>query len=203
MAADTLLPPATFAALVWFVFVNSVTPGPNNIMLATSGVNFGVARTLPQMAGIFSGVVMITIAIGLGLGSIFSEYPLVRDVLRVLGVAYILWLAWKIATAGSLGGGDLPHPMTYGGSILFQGLNVKLWMVGIATIALYVRPGHTLGDTLQVTAGYALVNLPCMFIWAGFGAGLRDFLKVPGRIRTFNRVMALALVASVLPLLRG
>jgi threonine/homoserine/homoserine lactone efflux protein len=198
-----LLPTATIVALCWFVLVNSITPGPNNIMLATSGVNFGIRRTLPQMAGVFSGVVVITIAIGFGLGSLFNEYPVVRDVLRVAGIAYILFLAWKIASAGSLGGGDLPHPMRYGGSVLFQGVNVKLWMVAVATVALYVRPGHILGDTAQVTAVYALVNVPCMFVWAGFGAALRDFLKVPARIRAFNIVMAAALAASILPLLRA
>ena len=112
-AAATFLPPATIIALMWFTLVNSITPGPNNIMLATSGVNFGVRRTVPQMAGVFTGLLVITVAIGLGLGAIFSEYPVVRDVLRVAGIGYILFLAWKIATSGSLGGGELPHPMRY------------------------------------------------------------------------------------------
>ena len=201
-SAATFLPPATIIALMWFTLVNSITPGPNNIMLATSGVNFGVKRTVPQMAGVFTGLVVITVAIGLGLGAIFSEYPVVRDVLRVAGIGYILFLAWKIATAGSLGGGELPHPMRYSASVLFQGVNVKLWMAAVATVSLYVRPGHTLVDTATVTAAYALINLPCMLIWTGFGAGLRDVLKVPGRIRVFNIVMALALVASIVPLLR-
>lgn len=198
----TFMPAATIVALMWFTLVNSITPGPNNIMLATSGVNFGVRRTLPQMAGVFTGLVVITVAVGLGLGAIFSQYPVVRDVLRVAGIAYILFLAWKIATAGSLGGGDLPHPMRYGASVLFQGVNVKLWMAAVATVSLYVRPGHTIADTATVTAAYALINVPCMFVWTGFGAALRDVLQVPGRIRVFNIVMALALVASILPLLR-
>jgi threonine/homoserine/homoserine lactone efflux protein len=164
----TFLPSATIVSLVWFAFVNSITPGPNNIMLATSGVNFGVRAAAPQMAGIFVGLLATTMAVGLGLGVLFSEYPAVREVLKLAGILYILWLAWRIAT-----------------------------------VALYVRPGHTMADTAVVAAAFALVNLPCMFVWAGFGALLREALKVPARIRAFNILMALALAASVLPLLRG
>ena len=68
-----------------------------------------------------------------------------------LGMAYTLWLAWKIATAGSLGGGDMPHPLRFGAAFAFQWVNPKLWMMAVATVALYVRPGHTLADTALVT----------------------------------------------------
>jgi len=200
---DTFLPHATLLSLLWFTFLNSITPGPNNILLAASGVNFGVRASYPQMAGIFVGIVGVTLATGLGLGAVFSEYPAVRDVMRVLGFLYILYFAWRIAFAGSLSGGDLPHPMPFAASLSIQPLNIKLWMTAVATVALYVRPGHALADTLAVTAAFALTNLPCMFVWAGFGAALRDFLKVPGRIRAFNIAMGIALVASILPLLRA
>ena len=197
------LPTAALLSLCWFAFIGSITPGPNNIMLAASGVNFGVRASLPQMAGIFIGIVLVTLATGFGLGAVFSAFPLVRDVMRLLGFAYVLWLAWRIAMAGSLGGGDLPHPMTFAMSLSLQPLNLKLWMTSIATVALYVRPGHTALDTVTVTAAFAFTNLPCMFVWAGFGAMLREALKVPGRVRLFNLGMAAALVASVVPLLRA
>src|ERR1700743_3698213 len=99
MEDGTFLPPAMMATLASFTFVGSVTPGPNNIMLAVSGVNFGLRRTLPQMFGIFCGLMLITIGVGLGLGLVFSRFPLVRDALRFGGILYTLWLAWKIATA--------------------------------------------------------------------------------------------------------
>ena len=202
MTDSTFLSPAMIAALFSFAFVTSVTPGPNNIMLATSGVNFGVRPTIPHMAGITSGLLIIIIGTGLGLGTVFSLYPLVRQGLEVLGIAYTLWLAWKIASAGSLGGGDLPHPMRYGAAFAFQWVNVKLWLIAIATVALYVRPGHTLADTATVTGVIAMINVPVMFLWAGFGAALKESLKRPGRIRVFNIVMGLLLAASVLALLR-
>ena len=95
------------------------------------------------------------------------------------------------------------YPMTFTASLSIQPINLKLWMTSIAVVALYVRPGHTAADTITVAAAFALLNLPCMFVWAGFGALLREALKVPGRIRLFNWAMAAALVASVLPLLKA
>ena len=198
----TFLPPAMIAALFSFALVSSITPGPNNIMLAVSGVNFGLRRTLPHMLGIYCGLMLIVIAVGLGLGFVFSHYPLVREALRIGGIVYTLWLAWKIATAGSLGGGELPHPLRFGAAFAFQWVNVKLWVMAVATVALYVRPGHTLTDTGLVTVILAVISWPVMFLWAGFGAGMRDFLRIPARIRAFNIVMGLALAASVLALLR-
>jgi threonine/homoserine/homoserine lactone efflux protein len=198
----TFLPPAMIAALFSFALVSSITPGPNNIMLAVSGVNFGLRRTLLHMLGIFCGLMMIVIAVGLGLGFVFSHYPLVREALRIGGIVYTLWLAWKIAIAGSLGGGELAHPLRFGAAFAFQWVNVKLWVMAVATVALYVRPGHTLTDTALVTVMLAVISWPVMFLWAGFGAGMRDFLRIPARIRAFNIVMGLALAASVLALLR-
>ena len=92
--------------------------------------------------------------------------------------------------------------MRFGGAFAFQWVNVKLWVMAVATVALYVRPGHTLTDTGLVTVMLAVISWPVMFLWAGFGAGMRDFLRIPARIRAFNIVMGLALAASVLALLR-
>jgi threonine/homoserine/homoserine lactone efflux protein len=202
MENAAFLPPPMLAALFSFALVSSITPGPNNIMLAVSGVNFGLRRTLPQMLGIFAGLMLIMIGIGLGLGLVFSHYPPVRDGLRIGGIAYTLWLAWKIATAGSLGGGELPHPLRFGAAFAFQWVNPKLWVMAVATVALYVRPGHALSDTAVVTVMVAMINWPVMLLWAGFGVGLRDLLQVPARIRAFNIVMGMALAASVIALFR-
>jgi len=202
MENGTFIPPAMIAALFSFLLVSSITPGPNNIMLAISGVNFGLRRTFPQMLGISAGLLLIIIGIGLGLGTVFSHYPLVRQALRIGGIVYTLWLSWKIATAGSLGGGDMPHPLRFSGAFAFQWVNPKLWVMAVATVALYVRPGHTLADTALVTGLVVLINWPVMLFWAGFGVGLRDMLQNPSRIRVFNVVMGLALAASVLALLR-
>jgi threonine/homoserine/homoserine lactone efflux protein len=202
MNDTTFLPPAMIAALFSFALISSITPGPNNIMLATSGVNFGLRRTVPHMAGISAGVLLIMVVCGLGLGTIVSAYPPVRRALMILGIVYTLWLSWKIASAGSLGGGALPHPLHFPGAFVFQWINVKLWLMTITLAALYVRPGHTLVDTALVTVILAVINVPAMLLWAGFGAGLRDLLRDPRRIRVFNLVMGLLLAATAIALLR-
>jgi threonine/homoserine/homoserine lactone efflux protein len=202
MQNGTFLPPAMIAALFSYALVSSVTPGPNNIMLATSGVNFGIRRTVPHMAGISAGVLLIMVASGLGLGAIVSAYPPLRRALMIVGILYTLWLSWKIASAGSLGGGALPHPLRFPGAFAFQWVNVKLWLMTVTLAALYVRPGHTLADTALVTCVLGVINVPAMLLWAGFGAGLKDLLKDPGRIRTFNVIMGLLLAATAIALLR-
>jgi threonine/homoserine/homoserine lactone efflux protein len=195
--------PTLLAALFIFAAVSSVTPGPNNILLMVSGVNFGIRRTVPQMAGIFTGLVLILAATGLGLGFVFSHFPVVRVGLMLAGIAYTLWLAIRVAAAGSLGGGTLAHPLRYPASLAFQWVNPKLWAMAVTAVALYVRPGHMLADTALVTAIFSLINIPAMLIWAGSGAGLRQTLQAPGHIRIFNIAMGLLLAASVLAFLRG
>ena len=202
MPTDPAFSPTLLAALFVFAAVGSITPGPNNIMLMVSGVNFGIRRTVPQMAGIATGLYLITAAVGLGLGFVFSHFPVVRIVVMLAGVGYSLWLAWRIATAGSLGGGTLAHPLRFWPSVTFQAVNPKLWATAISAVSLYVRPGHTLTDTLLVTCTFAVINVPAMLVWAGFGVGLRQALQDPRRVRIFNTVMGLALAASVLAFLR-
>jgi len=202
MPNDPALSPTLLAALFVFAAVGSITPGPNNIMLMVSGVNFGIRRTVPQMAGIAVGLYLITAATGLGLGFVFSHFPLVRIALMLAGTCYSLWLAWRIATAGSLGGGTLAHPLRFWPAVTFQAINPKLWAMAITAVALYVRPGHTLTDTALVTGTFAVINVPAMLVWAGFGVGLRRALQDPGRVRIFNIVMGLSLAASVLAFLR-
>ena len=201
MLTDIYLSPTLLLALVLFAAVSTVTPGPNNIMLMVSGVNFGIRRTLPQMAGIFTGLIVIVMASGLGLGYVFAEYPIVRVTVMFLGIAYTLYLAVRIAAAGSLGGGSLAHPLRYLPSVAFQWVNPKLWAMAITAVALYVRPVHAMADTALLTVVFSLVNIPVMLLWAGFGVGLREVLQVPGRIRIFNIAMGLLLAVSVLAFL--
>ena len=171
------LPPAALLSLCWFTLVNNITPGPNNIMLAASGANFGVRAALPQMAGVSVGLLSVTAAVGLGLGTLYTAFPAVAGVLKIAGILTILWLAWRIATTGSLGAGELPHPMRFSATLALQGGTVKMWMAAITTASIYVRPGHAVADTAVLSSAYTLINLPVMFLWAGFGAVLRQALS--------------------------
>src|ERR1700733_10204455 len=155
MPTDPAFTPTLLAALFAFAAVNSVTPGPNNIMLMVSGVNFGIRRTVPQMAGIFSGLFVIVAATGLGLGYLFLHFPLLRVTLMLAGILYTLYLSVRIMLSGSVGGASLARPLTYGGSPLFHAVNPKLWAMAITAAAIYVRPHYLLADTALVVSAFS------------------------------------------------
>jgi threonine/homoserine/homoserine lactone efflux protein len=197
------MPLDTALALVSFAFVTSITPGPNNIMLTASGVNFGFRRTIPHMLGIAAGFMALLAAIGLGLGAVFALVPELKTVLKVVGAVYMLWLAWKIANAGPPGDSAAKSsgPLTFWQAAAFQWVNPKALVMAFGAMAVYVRPGHFILDVAAVTLIFGLVNLPCVSTWAGFGHGLRRFLEDPAKVRFFNMAMALLLVLSIAPMM--
>lgn len=189
-------------ALIGFAFVTSVTPGPNNLMLLASGVNFGFRRTLPHMLGVGFGFMFMILVLGLGLSAVFVAYPVAHDVLRVVGGAYMLWLAWKIANAGAVGdGASSGTPLTFLQAALFQWVNPKAWVMGIAAIASYTVTSDYFLSLVTVCVVFGLVNIPSIGIWVGFGTAMRNLLANPRYLRAFNITMALLLVASMAPLL--
>jgi threonine/homoserine/homoserine lactone efflux protein len=202
-APSFLPPPMMVTALLSFTVANNLTPGPNNLMLATSGVNFGVGRTVPHMLGINAGYVAALLLVGFGLGGLFQTFPWLRVILQVAGGLVTLWLAWKVATAGSFGAAVAPHPMNFWAAASFQAVNLKLWLIVVTAMALFVRPTHAASDVAFITVVMALVNLPVMLLWTGLGAGLGDFLKAPGRLRAFNILMGALLALTTVSLLHG
>ncbi|POR52073.1 threonine/homoserine/homoserine lactone efflux protein [Paraburkholderia eburnea] len=185
-----------------FVVVTSITPGPNNTMLLTSGVNFGFRRTVPHMLGISAGVVVLMLSVGFGLGEVFRRIPVLYTVLETASVAYLLWLAWKIGTSGDIKvkTGER-RPMRFHEAIAFQWINPKAWMM-VLTAATTIRLSTDFGmNTVAMAVVFYVVGLPCICVWAAFGTGMRSFLADPRRLRAFNIVMALSLVASMYPLL--
>lgn len=198
-----MLPLDTALALVSFAFVAAMTPGPNNIMLTASGVNFGFTRTIPHMLGICVGFVALVLAVGLGVGATFTALPAAKTILKIIGAAYMLWLAWKVATAAPSAVDDgNPSPMTFWQAAAFQWVNPKAWVMAVSAMAIYVRPLHVTPDVAAVTLAFGLVTVPAVVTWAGFGHVLRRALRDPAKVRVFNVVMALLLVASIAPMLR-
>jgi len=191
-------------AFTGFAFVSSITPGPNNTMLLASGVNYGFRRTVPHIAGISLGCVVMLILVGLGLGEVFAAAPAMYGVLRYAGAAYLLWLAWRIARAGPMTAGrEGGRPMGFWQAAGFQWINPKAWMMVVGAVSTYA-PRDGFARNLAVMAVLlALINVPSICIWAGFGSALRPFLSHPGRVRVFNLTMALLLVLSLLPMLGG
>ncbi|WP_322015648.1 LysE family translocator [Paraburkholderia sp. J12] len=196
--------PELFSALpagMLFVVVTTITPGPNNTMLLASGVNFGFRRTVPHILGISSGVFALMLCVGFGLGEAFRQVPVLFTVLEAASVAYLLYLAWKIGTSGELKMKKGEHrPMRFHEAIAFQWVNPKAWMM-VLTAATTIRLSADFGvNTLAMAVLFYVIGLPCICLWAAFGTGVRRFLSNPQRLRAFNVAMALALVASMYPL---
>ncbi|MCD4514170.1 LysE family translocator [Brucella pseudogrignonensis] len=194
-----------FLALLVFAFVSSVTPGPNNLMLLASGVNFGFRRTVPHMLGIGVGFFVLLLAVGFGLGALIETMPSFYTSLKFAGGAYMLYLAWKIATSRSIGeskASDSGVPMTFFQAAAFQWVNPKAWVMAITGIATYANHDNYYVAVLLVSAAFAIVNLPSVSVWAGFGTLLRNWLADPTRLKWFNLTMALLLVLSLWPMLK-
>lgn len=192
-----------FAALVVFAAVTSVTPGPNNLMLLTSGVNFGLRRTIPHMAGVTIGFVVLLLAVGAGMGSLLSTLPALYTLLKIAGGFYLLYLAWRIATARSIGDdAEIGVPLSFVQAAAFQWVNPKGWVMAVTAMGAYTSPGHYWLTMTLVATVFGLLTAPSVLLWAGLGVALRRWLAEPGRLRVFNWAMAVLLVASLWPLLR-
>ena len=191
-----------------FSFVSSITPGPNNMMMLASGVNFGFRRSVPHWLGICGGFTFMLSAVGLGLHTLLAEHPALYDVLRYAGAAYLVWMAWRLATASAASTapddetpGTNVRPLGVLAAAAFQWVNPKAWVMAVTAMSTYLPARAQAIDVLALALLFGLINLPCVACWAGGGAALRRFLQDPLRLRIFNISMALALLASLYPML--
>ncbi|MEA5105409.1 MULTISPECIES: LysE family translocator [unclassified Pantoea] len=183
-----MLDPSFFS----YVTVMSITPGPNNLLLATSGVNFGFKRTLPMLFGILLGCAIQMLLASVALDALLHWMGAIRLPLTVVGCSYLLWLSWKIFRAGAPQLRERPRPMTLVGGILFQAVNPKAWLM-VTNVALMYANSN---GVLTVLLGFAALNLPCILIWAALGDRLRNHLQIAWKRQAFNSLMALSLVAT-------
>lgn len=194
-------PPDLLFALALYALVSSITPGPNNLMLLASGVNFGFRRTIPHMLGVSLGHSFMVVVVGLGLAGVFTAWPWARAVLTMLSVGYLMWLAWKIAHAAPPEpGAPRGRPFSFLQAAAFQWVNPKAWTMALTAIALYAQ-GPGLGPVLLVAGVFLGSNLPSIALWAATGSVLSGWLQDPSRLRAFNITMAALLVASLWPVI--
>ncbi|TCU25578.1 threonine/homoserine/homoserine lactone efflux protein [Rhizobium azibense] len=197
------MPLDTFLALVLFAFTTSITPGPNNMMLFASGVNFGFRRTIPHMFGIGAGFFSLLLGVGVGLGALLHMVPALYMALKVAGGIYLVWIARKIATSRApCQGKDSVRPMSFIAAFAFQWVNPKAWVMAVTAMATYTNPDLYLASVLIVGLAFAAVNIPSVSTWAGFGATFRQWLADPVRLKWFNLTMAALLVLSLWPMLK-
>ncbi|WP_072779640.1 LysE family translocator [Marivita hallyeonensis] len=191
-----------FLALAGFALVTVITPGPNNLMLMTSGANFGFRRSIPHMIGVGLGFPMMIVPVGLGVMQVFDAWPPSYMILKVLSVLYMLWLAWKIANAAPPDGAPEAgsRPLTFLQAAAFQWVNPKAWSMALGAITLYAA-GRDLPAILWVAGTYVAMGCLSTTSWTVLGQQLRRLLNRPNRLRVFNWAMATLLVASLIPVL--
>ena len=190
-----------FVAFVVFGAVMAFTPGPNNIMVLSSGLTYGFRRSLPHIAGIAMGVSFMVASMGLGLGAIFVAYPVLQTVLKYAGIAYLIYLAGLIAMSGPVtqGQDNQRGPMRFWAAVLFQWVNVKGWVMAIGIITAYSAiAGFPWNIVMEAALMFVMGGLSSL-VWALFGSALRPWLSSPRAVRAFNIVMALMLLASLYP----
>lgn len=207
MPADQILP------LVGLIIVMTGTPGPNNLMLMTSGARFGLRRSIPHILGIVAGCQTLLLGIALGLGSLLETWPLAERMLQALCVAALLYLAWLLVRPSAPHenplhdevpeGTHVARPLTFWQAALFQWVNPKAWMMMITALAAYSQPGNVIGSVAVIALLFVLLSIPVIGFWNLSGAALHNWLADPVRERWFNRVMAVLLLTSLYPVLAG
>jgi threonine/homoserine/homoserine lactone efflux protein len=190
-------------ALLGFVLVTLFTPGPNNAMLMTTGLNFGFRRGQPHLWGVALGFAVMVLAVGLGLGAMFAAYPATYAVLKYAGAAYLLYLAWRIATSGEVKEGAAgARPITFLQAAAFQWLNPKGWVMAVGAVSAYAAVAPFPYNMLLIAFLFGSLGVASSATWLGFGTGLKRLLtSSPRAVRAVNIAMALLLVASLWPIL--
>jgi threonine/homoserine/homoserine lactone efflux protein len=194
MSSELLL---AFAA---FALVSSITPGPNNLMLMASGANFGWARSMPHALGVSIGFMLMVFLVGVGIGQVFQSFPVAQTVLKALCATYLLYLAWKIATAAppSAETRATAKPFTFTQAALFQWVNPKGWSMALTAIAAYA-PTQDPALIAFIALVFGVINFPVIGLWMGMGVQMRRVLANPKALRVFNVTAALLLLGSLYP----
>lgn len=190
-----------FAAIILFAIVSCVTPGPNNTMIMTSGLNYGIRRSLPHYFGICLGFPAMVVAVGLGLAGLFERFPVLHTGMKIAGAAYLTYLAWRIASAPVTRMNETAgKPFTFLQAAAFQWVNPKAWALAVGATVTYTVIGISYGVQIVTIALIFLVfGAPCILLWLWFGAALKSVLQQPRSVRIFNITMAALLMASLLP----
>lgn len=189
----------SYGALCLFCFSTSITPGPNNLMLMMSGLNYGVRRSVPHYLGVCGGFAFMLLIIGIGLGSAVATYPRLQHSIKIIGAGYMLYLAWKtIFSSSHLDLKVAKRPVSFMAAVLFQWANPKAWIMAIGVFATFATVDKQwVATVLIITLIFSLLLLPCLAIWLYGGSILKRMLKTERQLRQFNLIMGLLLALSI------
>lgn len=190
-----------WVSMAVFAFVTSITPGPNNMMLLASGVNFGARATLPHLLGISCGHFIMLMSVGLGLGELFIRVPSIYPAMQVLGMAYMIYLAWGIVRSGAPSAQDeasqAATPLGFWGAAAFQWVNPKAWVMTLGFFSNYLPQSAGVALIAAASLMFSLINFPSICLWAWMGERMGHYLTVDLYRHIFNWTMAVLLVASM------
>lgn len=184
---------AEFLPLVGFVFFGLFSPGPNVILITTSGARFGFQRTLPHIIGVALGVGIIAAVTGIGIGALITAQPALGGVLKVIAGLWILWMAYNLWRADPAKKKETDRPFTFIQAVLFQWVNPKVWAVALSATA-YVATLAPVQQAMTLATTFSTLNLGVCTFWATAGSLLSYLLMNATAWRVFMRIMALALV---------
>ncbi|MDD7973629.1 LysE family translocator [Roseinatronobacter alkalisoli] len=187
----------SFVALAIYYWTMSITPGPNNVMLTVSGANFGFNRTIPHITGIGLGCSVQTFLLCLGLGAIFTLYPVIQEVLKWVGAAYLIYLSVKLIGAKVKNATVPQKPLTMMEAALFQFINPKAWVKATTTATIFLPAGTSpIGAGIAIFTVCLAVNVVSASTWATFGVGIGRFLSNSRGLMIFNYSMAALLIGT-------
>ncbi len=185
-----------------FALASVLTPGPNNIMLLSSGLTFGYRRTIPHALGVNFGFPVMVVCVGLGIGKVFEIFPFIYSVLKVVGISYLLWMAWHIAN--TKGSPDTKNkkgkPFTFFQAALFQWVNPKAWVTAITSTATFITDQQIAYiQVMIISCIYFLSAIISTNSWSLGGVILKRFIQNERFVQIFNIIMAILIVGSILP----
>jgi threonine/homoserine/homoserine lactone efflux protein len=193
-------------ALAFFLFaiVAAITPGPSNLILTSTGATVGVLRGLPCLCGVAIGMGLMMFLVAFGLGSLVLESPLILQGIKWCGIGFLLWLSWKIATAGRSEATGEKEFVGFWQAAAFQWVNPKSWLVSASAVGTFLQAeaGSALVQSLYFGMLFVVAALPSCFVWLAFGAALQRFLHTERVVRIFNVAMGTLLAGSVLLFIR-
>jgi threonine/homoserine/homoserine lactone efflux protein len=187
-------------AFVLFAIVAAITPGPSNIILTSTGANVGVLRGLPCLFGVAIGMGLMMFLVAFGLGSLVLERPFILHGFKWCGIGFLLWLAWKIATASRSDAAAAHDVVGFWGAAAFQWVNPKSWLVSASAVGTYLHAEAASAVVQSTYFGllFVLAALPSCFVWLAFGATVQRLLHTERALRTFNVAMGALLVGSIM-----
>jgi threonine/homoserine/homoserine lactone efflux protein len=184
--------------LIGISFSLGYTPGPNNTVASYSGFNFGIKKTIPLILGVWLGYTVLVVLINFVLISTFVKYPIIQEVIKILGTFFLFYLAYKISFSIRSTDNKKENPVKFFDTFIFQFLNPKGIMAAVTLISKFVKEEDYIMSSLSVIAVCSLTALTSITAWAFLGKFLRNFATNINFIKRFNYAMSLLLILCII-----